>query len=415
MMRVFLVQTAQGLTPSSGGYKANVNLLRSLSTEGHAAAQICYAHDEEVEHYARRAEVKGVKPDVTTSVLPVVDPEGVAHKLYIRTFSDEYQIHNIRDELTSRMHTLINLFSEHIAKFKPTHVVFNDPITMKITASAPFRGTFKRISIIHTAEQLPFGPFCAGVRGHCAAPEVENKMLRDLDGIWTVSKAIQDYAWMHGKLKTKFLVHPPRTYLDNVTGAMPVVRNNVDKDEIGMVNPCPLKGLSILVALAKKFPHLKFVTWKSWGSKTAHIMELETLPNVKIEPTTKNTDEIWDRIKVLLAPSVWFEAWGIIVTEAQLRGIPVIASNAGGLPEAKIGLPYCIPVKAVTGKRYANGEYVIPWQDIAPWAEALEQVMTDRKLYQDLATLTAAKASEWLRGMDPRAHEKWLLSMMEQK
>ncbi|KAK4235232.1 hypothetical protein C8A03DRAFT_36915 [Achaetomium macrosporum] len=63
--------------------------------------------------------------------------------------------------------------------------------------------------------------------------------------------------------------------------------------------------------------------------------------------------------------------------EAQLRGIPVIASNGGGLPEAKIGLPYCIPVKAVTGKRYANGDYVIPWQDIATSAEALEQVMAD--------------------------------------
>jgi hypothetical protein len=60
-----------------------------------------------------------------------------------------------------------------------------------------------------------------------------------------------------------------------------VVRNNVDKDEIGMVNPCPLKGQSILVALAKKFPNMKFVTWKSWGSNTPHMAELEALPNVR--------------------------------------------------------------------------------------------------------------------------------------
>ncbi|SPQ23368.1 79efb7ab-ed50-461e-8ab4-d5c3b9653b8a [Thermothielavioides terrestris] len=313
------------------------------------------------------------------------------------------------------MQTLIRLFSEHIAKFKPTHVVFNDPITMKITAFHPDRDTFKRVNIIHTAEQLPFGPFCAGVDGHCLSPAVENEMLRGLDGVWAVSKAVQEYAWVHGKLETKFLVHPPLTYLDKETGGMPVVRHNIDKDEIGMVNPCPHKGLSILVALAKKFPHMKFVTWKSWGSRTMHIQQLEALPNVKIEPTTQNTDEIWDRIKVLLAPSLWYEAWGIVVTEAQLRGIPVIASNAGGLPEAKIGIPYCIPVKEVTGERHANGDYVVPEQDIAPWAEALETVMTDRDAYQDLATLTATKASEWLRGMDPRAHEKWLLSMMEQQ
>ncbi len=101
------------------------------------------------------------------------------------------------------------------------------------------------------------------------------------------------------------------------------------------------------------------------------------------------------------------------MTEAQLRGIPVIASNAGGLPEAKIGLPYCIPVNEVTGKRHANGDYVVPEQDIAPWEQALEKVMTDREEYQALQTLTATTANKWLRDMDPRAHEKWLLSMME--
>ena len=101
------------------------------------------------------------------------------------------------------------------------------------------------------------------------------------------------------------------------------------------------------------------------------------------------------------------------MTEAQLRGIPVIASNAGGLPEAKIGLPYCIPVKTVTGERHPNGDYVVADQDIGPWEEALTKIMSDREAYQSLATLTATKSGEWLHGLDEHAHEKWLLSMME--
>ena len=176
---------------------------------------------------------------------------------------------------------LINLFSTQIAQFRPTHVIFNDPITMKITAYHPTRATFKRINIVHTAEQLPFGPFVAGIDGHCLSPKVENELLRGLDGIWAVSKAIQDYAWIYGKLQTTFLVHPTLTYLDAKTGDMPVVRNNVDKHEIGMINPCPHKGLAIFLSLAKKFPNMNFVTWKSWGTQKEHAAELLSLPNVK--------------------------------------------------------------------------------------------------------------------------------------
>lgn len=114
---------------------------------------------------------------------------------------------------------------------------------------------------------------------------------------------------------------------------------------------------------------------------------------------------------MLLVPSVWYEAWGIVVIEAHLRGIPVICSNAGALPEAMRGLDYIIPVNAINGDRDANGIYVVPDQDIEPWAGALNELMTNRVLYEKLSSEVREKTGQWLRDMDVTALERWLLGL----
>lgn len=53
-MRVFLIQTARGLFSSSGGYKANICLLRHLASRGHSVRQLCYYHKNEVEDYVQK-------------------------------------------------------------------------------------------------------------------------------------------------------------------------------------------------------------------------------------------------------------------------------------------------------------------------------------------------------------------------
>ncbi|KAK3381115.1 UDP-Glycosyltransferase/glycogen phosphorylase [Podospora didyma] len=435
-LRVILVQTAQGLDPSSGGFKANVNLLRQLADLGHHTAQICYAVSEEVQLFVDRAKEVGIQPHIESSTMPLQGVDGVDHTLAVTAFTDQFSVRNIvvdkipwnthypitefwddtqvyldDGHVRPRMKAITDFFCAQISKFRPTHVVFNDPVTMKATLSHLSRHTFKRVAIVHSAEQLPFGPYCARVPGHCLSPKAEDTLLRGVDGIWTVSKALQRYAKEHGNLDTTFLVHSTRTYLDAVTGRMPVCRRNVHKKEVGMVNPCPAKGLTILIALAKELPHINFVVWESWGSKERHLKQLAPLANVVVEPTTHNTAEIWDRIRILLAPSVWFEAWGVVVAEAQLRGIPVVSSDAGGLREAKIGVPHCIPVKMVSGERDEAGDYIVPEQDVTKWVEAVARLVEDDVEYAALADLTREAAAHWLHNLDRRAHEKWLQEM----
>lgn len=122
-------------------------------------------------------------------------------------------------------------------------------------------------------------------------------------------------------------------------------------------------------------------------------------------------EEAWRDIKILLVPSLWFEAWGIVVIEAHLRGIPVIASDAGALTEAMLGLGYVVPVNHIRGERDEEGEYVIPKQNVEPWVEALNVLMSDKAEYERVSKRVRSVTGKWLGNMDERALEKWLVKL----
>ncbi len=50
---------------------------------------------------------------------------------------------------------------------------------------------------------------------------------------------------------------------------------------------------------------------------------------------TMDTRSVYAATRVLLVPSQWkAETWGRVASEAQFSGIPVLASDVGGSPEA---------------------------------------------------------------------------------
>ena len=58
-------------------------------------------------------------------------------------------------------------------------------------------------------------------------------------------------------------------------------------------------------------------------------------------------DTLLSRMCLVLVPSIWLEAWGMVVTDAMLRGLPTIVSNVGGLPEAGLGVSRVVPVQKI--------------------------------------------------------------------
>merc|ERR1719210_979863 len=75
---------------------------------------------------------------------------------------------------------------------------------------------------------------------------------------------------------------------------------------------------------------VKTTTWtKPW-----HEQLLRRFANVRLQTATESVDDFLRLTRVLLVPSVGQEAFGLLAVEAQLRGIPVLSTNACGVAEA---------------------------------------------------------------------------------
>jgi hypothetical protein len=172
--------------------------------------------------------------------------------------------------------------SSTIYKFDPTHIIFNDSLPLKPTSLMLLPADVRRIFIVHTAEQLPFGPFCGAIPGSACSPR-EHKLLQGVDGTWSVSRTIQEYASTYGGLETTFLFHHPWNYLIGEDHELPRRRRNWGKGLVTMINPCPVKGSDILIGVARRCPDLNFLVLSSWGiDENPHVKrDLEALPNVK--------------------------------------------------------------------------------------------------------------------------------------
>lgn len=156
----------------------------------------------------------------------------------------------------------------------------------------------------------------------------------------------------------------------------------VDKpgDKVLMINPDPAKGGEIAIAIAERRPDVRFRIQECWPSNKnlVYLKERATRSgNVDWCPAIKNVREIYADARLLLAPSQCEEAWGRVVTEAQFSGIPVLASDIGGLREA-VG---------------AGGCLVHPKADLEVWLEAFSAIWDDPARWAALSARAAEHAN----------------------
>jgi len=106
-------------------------------------------------------------------------------------------------------------------------------------------------------------------------------------------------------------------------------------EHITMINPVPVKGVVPFLNLAAALPARKFLAVEGWGTPPAILELIRTkLPNVTYWKKQVDMRAVYRQTHILVVPSQWEESFGRVITEAQISGIPVLASNVGGIPEA---------------------------------------------------------------------------------
>ena len=160
---------------------------------------------------------------------------------------------------------------------------------------------------------------------------------------------------------------------------------------VTFINPTPEKGLAIFVKIsevfARKHPEIRFLAVKSVGDYNRILSGLHNadgtpyfqpgqtmLTNVDVAEHTDDVRLVYKATRVLLAPSVWHEAWGCVATEANFNNIPVIASKSGGLPEAVREGGVLLDAPECTQRDYSC---VPTEEEVAPWVEALEKMLQE--------------------------------------
>lgn len=151
-------------------------------------------------------------------------------------------------------------------------------------------------------------------------------------------------------------------------------RYRIEREEnrVTFINPCELKGDKIAFQIAERLAWIPFLFVEGWPMndeqyKKMHLRIKESR-NIEWMNNTLDMRSVYKRTRILLVPSQCEEAWGRVVAEAQINGIPVLASNIGGLPES-----------------VGSGGVLIDAKMVDKWVLELKRLWSDEQYYNKLS------------------------------
>jgi surfactin synthase thioesterase subunit/glycosyltransferase involved in cell wall biosynthesis len=384
-MRILLAQNSQYFPAHGGGDKSNRLLIEALAARGHecrVVARIPVFGETEERRYLEERASRCIQP-VTQSGVTSFERNGV----------------------TAHVVTNSNLracFSGQIEAFRPDAILAStdDPAQLLLDVALK-DGTARVVYLVRATLAVPFGPDCA------FPSAAKTERIRACDAVVGVSEYVARYIREHSGIPA---VHVPISLME--AGDWPPL-GRFSNEFVLLANPCAVKGISIFLALADAFPSVAFAAVPTWGTNEEDRAALRARPNVTLLDPVDDMNLLFSRTRILLVPSLWAEARSRIVVEAMLRGIPVMAADVGGIPEAKMGVPYLLPVNPIVHYETRLDEQMVPIakvppQDITPWSKALGRLLDDRGHYEEISRRSREAAIDYAENLTAEPFESLL-------
>ncbi len=386
-MKILLAQNSAYYPAHGGGDKSNRLLMEALAGRGHACrvvARTARFGEGEQGKYLEELAARGVEARCREAGVVAFERAGVE----VRVLAGRP---NLRAHLTAE-----------IAAFAPEAILTStdDPAQILLEAALE-AGSARVVYLARATLALPFGPDCA------FPSAAKTALLARADAVVGVSEYVAGYIRRWGGIGA---VHVPISLME--PGPAPEL-GRFDNEFVTFVNPCAVKGISIFLALAEAMPEVRFAAVPTWGTNAGDRAALAARSNVCVLDPVDRVDELFARTRVLLVPSLWAEARSRIIPEAMLRGIPVVASDAGGIREAMMGLPYLLAVRPIEKYRPSLDEQMVPVaevpeQDLQPWREALGRLTSERGHWEELSRRSREAALGYAAGLTVEPFERVL-------